>query len=223
MKILNKHKFLSLFLVLLISISSLGLVFIGKYTNNTSESFNNPPLSFILMKLVQPTYFKIQEQIEGQTPEIKLSQIINSIIYKDQKSFESLYPTENLGWVSLYENDRFSTGNLDEVKENRDKQRNEARDKLWKENISSYKILSVKYFNQPCCATGWNETDNKEFIAMVRYEVELTRKDSKKLQYNFEITVSNPMWIESNEQLEARNWIITNISDKDLPELHKGF
>jgi uncharacterized protein affecting Mg2+/Co2+ transport len=58
---------------------------------------------------------------------------------------------------------------------------------------------------------------------MVRYEVELTRKDSKKLQYNFEITVSNPMWIESNEQLEARNWIITNISDKDLPELHKGF
>jgi len=222
MKILGKHKYLSLLLVLLISIFSFGLVFIGKYTNNTEAVMDNPPVSYILMKLAQPT-FKLQEQVLGQTPEVKVREIISSIVNKNNNNYESLYPVENLGWVSLYENDRSSTDNLNEVRENRNKQRNEAKNMLWKENISSYKVLSAKYYNQPCCATGWNETTDQEFIGMARYEVELITKDSRILKYNIEVTVSNPGWLEPGEQVEVRNWIITNISDKDLPQLFQGY
>lgn len=221
MKILNKHKYLSLFLVLLISISSFGLVYIGKHTDNTEASIENPPLSYILMKLTQPT-FKIQEQVLGQTPEVKVREIISSIIDKNTNNYESLYPIEKLGHIGMYKEDRLGTDNLNEIKENIAKQRSEAKNMLWKENISSYKVLSAKYYNQPCCAMGWDETTNLEWIGMARYEIEFTTKDSRKLKYNIEITVSNPGWLEPGEQVEVRNWIITNISDKDLPELYSG-
>jgi len=221
MKSPNKSKLLPLSVVLLISLLIFGLVFVSKYASNSPSNIDIPPLSYILMKLAQPT-FKIQEQVLGQTPEVKVTEIISSIIDKNVNNYESLYPIEKLGHIGMYEDDRLGTDSLNEIKENIAKQRNEAKNMLWGENISSYKILSTKYFNQPCCAMGWSETTIQEFIGMARYGIELITKDSKKLKYNIEITVSNPGWLEPGEQVEVRNWVITNISDKDLPELYSG-
>ncbi len=212
MKIL---KYFVLCIVLIFSFLLLGLVVAYKYVESSSTSYK-------LMKQPQKIYFEVRERVEGQTPERKLWEITNAIISKNQNSYESLYPIENLGWVSLYENDQFSTDNLNEVKENRDKQSKEAKSILWKENISSYKILSAKYFNQPCCAIGWTPNTDLSWIGMARYEIEFTTTDSRKLKYNIEITVSNPGWLEPGDQVEVRKWIVTNISNKELPELYKG-
>jgi len=215
-----KKKLLMIGLILLFILIGVGFtityVLRDKINLDSSSSVNS--LSILTPQNIS---FKIQEESQGQKPSQKLDEIYKAIKEKNLKSFESIYSIVNLGHIGLYEGVIYEKAGT--VDQNSLRQREYIKNLLWSEYITSYKILDSKFYNQPCCSVGWIETINQDWIGMARYVVEFTTNDSKKLKYNIEITVSNPDWLMPGEQVEIRKWVITNISDKDLPELYKGF
>lgn len=100
--------------------------------------------------------------------------------------------------------------------------RDEIRGQLWNQSITMYEIIDRVYYTQPCCGTGWNSILAYDWAGMARYTVMFKDNSGNEYRYHIEITVKDPEWKFQDVQKKTREWVVTNISDKELPKLYEG-